>query len=969
VAVTQAFSAVVSGTGNLTPSLPSHAVNDILVVALATEDNTATLSAPAGWTQIPATQPNSTGMRLCAWWRRATQTGTANPLLSKSTGTGASVALAASFGGVRTTGNPWDATPVAQANASSVTVAFGGGMTVNDQAMIVMLVSNTTDTNTAQTSAYRAATDPVQANWTERADTNSNTASGAGIAAATAIKTGTGATGSLNATLATASVNCGIAFELVPLPITFVPKTGGASAALSAGAQDSFVQTLDTGGGAAGAVTGGGAQVTSRETGGGALGTLVGGSDKLAQKTGGGGSLSTTVGGGVEAVASGKTGGALAALATGGTAIRVQAFPKTGGGTVGVSVYTRDSFTDTAGKLLTAHTEAPWTMHPASAGDGIITNANRLRHNGASVIGLLFVDLPSPSADYDVVATFCPQTNIGGALTGIVGRLDRTVNTLYLARYSGSGSVWQILKIVNGSATTLVSSASFPLTAGLFYDARLVLRNAYKALEINGVEVCRTTDNAITGVGVGGVRLFDSSQNQDATSMHLDNFAVTSPAPAGAVAGGGKIVQVAHAGGGAGVASTGGPKTVARVETGGASSTTSTGGPKATSRAETGGAASTAITGGPKTSRRTATGGALTSASTGGPKLVGAPKTGGGLSGAATGGSKLVGAPKTGGALTGASAGGARGTVRVYTGGALAAMTVGGSGARTRVATGGASSVAVAGGSRASSSGVSKTGGGLTTAGAGGPKLTQLAHSGGVFGATTAGGPKAVSRVASGGVAGVARSGGPKAIRRAGSGGATSSTGAGGSGVVGLVLPRAGGALAAGGAGGGSARVLARSGGGSSTTAGGGSKAITYSSGGRGPMPTQFGASGGLVVPSAGGARLARATKMGAGVAETLAGGSLAQVQAVSGGAVTEGAAGGFSRSKDFPKTGGASISFTGGGVWNMYAYRPLVGELTADVVVHAATAVVAEHVASAELEGHVATADVIPHAATAQGE
>jgi len=212
------FTSSVTGTGTLTPGVPSHQVNDILVCAVTTEDNTATLTPPAGWTQITATQLNTTGIKTVAWWRRVGVGETvANPAITKSTGSGAGVATVIRIRGAQTTGNPWNTPPIGQANASSTTVSCGGALAAaTDQALIVMIVGNSTDTNSAQTSAYRAVTDPVQASWTEVDDTQTNTASGAGQGIGSAPKTGAGSTGNLNATLATASVSVGIAFEIAP---------------------------------------------------------------------------------------------------------------------------------------------------------------------------------------------------------------------------------------------------------------------------------------------------------------------------------------------------------------------------------------------------------------------------------------------------------------------------------------------------------------------------------------------------------------------------------------------------------------------------------------------------------------------------------------------------------------------------------------------------------------------------------
>lgn len=218
------FGAIVTGTGNLTPVLPAHVQDDVLVVAMATEDNVG-LTTVAGWTEIAAFQQGTTGIILVAWWRRVGVAETvADPLLTKASGTGAGLAIAGKIAGVRTAGNPWSAAPVNQANGSGTTVSCGGGITTTvADTLLVFFAGNSVSSATPQTSGYAAATDPPAGSWTEAADQNVTTATGAGLAVATAPKTTPGATGALLATLATAAVNCGLAFEAIPLSAPVVP--------------------------------------------------------------------------------------------------------------------------------------------------------------------------------------------------------------------------------------------------------------------------------------------------------------------------------------------------------------------------------------------------------------------------------------------------------------------------------------------------------------------------------------------------------------------------------------------------------------------------------------------------------------------------------------------------------------------------------------------------------------------------
>lgn len=499
----------VSGTGTLTPTVPAHTTDDVLVCAMCTEDNTATLTPPAGWALIPASQLNTTGIRLGAWWRRVGSGETvAAPAITKSAGTGAGVAVCGRIRGARSTGNPWAAAPIGQANASSTTVAFGGGITTTvADTLLVQLVANSTDTTTAQTSAYRAATDPVQASWTERQDLSTSTASGCGLGVAAAAKTSPGATGNMNATLATASVSVGIAFEVVPVAGAALTSSVDDAAGLTDSAQPVLsVGNVETAADAI-AATDSTSFAVARAL---VIADGIAAAD-AAQTTGAFARSVADIGGVTDTTAAGLA-YAVTVADTAGI-----------GDTTGVLA---DDFAASAGSLLS--TRAPWAVHP-SGGDGLITAAGRVRHNGAGATGLLYAGADQPSGEYDVLAEFVPIANIGFTLTGLAGRLAAAANTLYLARYSGSAGAWQILKLVNGSATTLATSSAFPLTLNQSYRVRFVLRDAAKRLVVDGVEVCSTADNAIAGAGRAGVRLFDSGTNSDASGVHLDNFAVEVP--------------------------------------------------------------------------------------------------------------------------------------------------------------------------------------------------------------------------------------------------------------------------------------------------------------------------------------------------------------------------------------------------------------------------------------------------------
>src|SRR5207244_4222091 len=79
----QAAGTVQSGTGTLTVAWPAHAINDIGLLILETQNEAVTLGTnAANWTTVTnspqGTGTTSTGTRLTVFWSRATSTSTGN---------------------------------------------------------------------------------------------------------------------------------------------------------------------------------------------------------------------------------------------------------------------------------------------------------------------------------------------------------------------------------------------------------------------------------------------------------------------------------------------------------------------------------------------------------------------------------------------------------------------------------------------------------------------------------------------------------------------------------------------------------------------------------------------------------------------------------------------------------------------------------------------------------------------------
>lgn len=189
-----------------------------------------------------------------------------------------------------------------------------------------------------------------------------------------------------------------------------------------------------------------------------------------------------------------------------------------------------DSFTDVANVPVEDHVADSghlWTEHPtATGGTAVITAEGKYRCTQS--IALHVSSFVPVSAEYDVVMDHnfksLISTNTG---SGQFGRLDPTVVSGYHVRFTGlsgvGGTRWELYKFLPGSATALGTFAQ-TLTPGATYNVRLVIRDAYKAVEINGVERIRSTDNAVTAAGRIGIR--SSGAVATNTGVHLDNLAV-----------------------------------------------------------------------------------------------------------------------------------------------------------------------------------------------------------------------------------------------------------------------------------------------------------------------------------------------------------------------------------------------------------------------------------------------------------
>ena len=213
----QAAGTAVAGPGAITVAWPAHQVDDIALLLVETANQTVTLSTPSGFVAV-TNSPQGTGTaggdpatRLTVFWARATSAAMANVVIADSGDH--NIGRIITFRGVVTTGNPWDITAGAVAASTSTAVSIPTVTTTVADTLVVTIVSNMTETNTAQTSGW---TNANLTGLTEIADSNTSSGNGGGFGAAAGVKAAAGATGATTATLANASVQGLMTIALLP---------------------------------------------------------------------------------------------------------------------------------------------------------------------------------------------------------------------------------------------------------------------------------------------------------------------------------------------------------------------------------------------------------------------------------------------------------------------------------------------------------------------------------------------------------------------------------------------------------------------------------------------------------------------------------------------------------------------------------------------------------------------------------
>lgn len=206
------------GTGAVVPGLPSLLQpNDIMLLFVETANEA--VSTPSGWAAVADSPQGITTTRLTVFWKRATGADTAPTVADPGDH---AIAQILSFRYCVNTGDPWDVTS-GNTGASSTSVSIPGDTTTVVNTLVVVAVSNATDSATAQTSGF---TNADLANLTELVDVNTSQGNGGGFAVAAGQKASIGAYVATTATLANASEQGRISIALKPALTTWSATIG-----------------------------------------------------------------------------------------------------------------------------------------------------------------------------------------------------------------------------------------------------------------------------------------------------------------------------------------------------------------------------------------------------------------------------------------------------------------------------------------------------------------------------------------------------------------------------------------------------------------------------------------------------------------------------------------------------------------------------------------------------------------------
>jgi hypothetical protein len=204
-----------SGTGNITPGLPSgHATNDILL--LFVESANESIAAPTGYTQIgpqngAGTAAASGSTRLAVFWKRDGGSESA-PTVTDAGNRTQGVIIAVS--GCVTTGNPFFFMWNSYKTTASTSYTSKGNLTTINNMLIVYGLSQAI--SAANASQLSAVTNSSLTSLTTQYDNSTADGVGGGLGIITGVLSSQGSYGSLTATEGSSTADVSLSIAMIP---------------------------------------------------------------------------------------------------------------------------------------------------------------------------------------------------------------------------------------------------------------------------------------------------------------------------------------------------------------------------------------------------------------------------------------------------------------------------------------------------------------------------------------------------------------------------------------------------------------------------------------------------------------------------------------------------------------------------------------------------------------------------------
>lgn len=187
-----------------------------------------------------------------------------------------------------------------------------------------------------------------------------------------------------------------------------------------------------------------------------------------------------------------------------------------------------DTFTDSSGTLLTAHTAdtgQAYSNNTSEPGASVITAEGRLRPNAANTVTSPRVTTalsgPNQFLEADIWRIGVPG---GVSEAGVWLRVGSgAAQTGYLFRWNYSADCWEIWSAVAGTFTLLRAWYDpFPMATGAKKRIRAEVFGNRLRLYVDGVLRISLVDRQVTATGFLGLRMHGSTTS-DANGIHMDN--------------------------------------------------------------------------------------------------------------------------------------------------------------------------------------------------------------------------------------------------------------------------------------------------------------------------------------------------------------------------------------------------------------------------------------------------------------